>query len=61
MTKIKTCPFCGTLPKLEQYELNNKTYYYYSCSNDNCLGVTTDGWVTKASATRQWNTRNGEL
>lgn len=47
---LKRCPFCGSKPNLESYEVS----YRIVCGK---CGCTTDWLRTKEEAIRIWNTR----
>ena len=49
---LLACPFCGEYPNLE-----NNGYFWYCCTNDDCLAEVGTG-KTKQEAIDIWNRRN---
>ena len=56
MSRLKPCPFCGELPKLEYG--NGIKKYWYVCENEKCpCQPLTYAHKNKGVVTRAWNTR----
>lgn len=54
METLKPCPFCGGVPKVEQYlELN----FRVQCLGPKCKVWPSTIWGTKDEAIEWWNTR----
>lgn len=53
---LKSCPFCGSLPRVEQ---NNSTKkYWIQCDNPKCrIQPSTDMHLSLAVIAREWNRR----
>lgn len=60
--KIKSCPFCGEMPKKETRGCNK----YIACENDDCFCLPQtserfkDEFKTFQDVVKAWNTRKGE-
>lgn len=56
MVDLKPCPFCGTIPHVEQ---NNSTKkYWIQCTNPKCrIQPCTDMHKTRGVIVREWNRR----
>ena len=56
--ELKSCPFCGSIAKIETGIQSDKTLYWVSCSNNNCA-ISPSGWMreTEERAIDDWNCR----
>lgn len=56
--KLKCCPFCGTKPEVNTYEVFGATYKRIECSTEGCITYLVDeGFSTLKQATKAWNRR----
>lgn len=58
MSVLKTCPFCGSQPVVDDWISGDKIYYYVHCDNMTCkIQPSTDLHTAKNVVTREWNKR----
>ena len=56
--KIRTCPFCGQLPKVEGLmKGTDLESYFIKCSNEKCEAAIKNPFKTIKEAVDYWNTR----
>ena len=60
MSKLKPCPFCGEIPKIDygcEY-IDDIAKYWIQCNNEKCrIRPCTDMHVYKFVVVREWNRR----
>jgi len=56
-TKIKPCPFCGSLPNVEPWHGGKPTKRMISCDNEDCPVRPQVTGETLEEALDHWNTR----
>ena len=56
--EVKTCPFCGAAPKLQEVRMVRRLFFSYQCMNESCaVNPGTDLFKTADEAAKVWNTR----
>ena len=60
MTKLKPCPFCGGIPKIQNTNENGyDRRFYVGCFSPECwVRPVTSMWLTEAGAEKAWNERS---
>jgi Lar family restriction alleviation protein len=52
------CPFCGKVPEIDKYKIEDMIHWNVSCMNDHCfVHVETDDFESEEEAITAWNKR----